>query len=201
MKPSSQLRGLYNRIYRNREALTFQTLPGDGSDRSCIFCDEINQEPQLQSVYYPPLKVAEKLLSADNKGVTAYACVNHYYRYNRITNAGHLFPTFEDFYISVGPVLKRRQRSTGDGQLKYFAVTSDVGTSGFVESTVWYSGFGFSDQVRIRHPLYMAFCKFVHETAILGLLVEGRRSWYQKFCAENEVNEKESQAFEHFLKL
>ena len=201
MKPTSQLRGLYNRVCRDRESLTFQTCPGEDADRSCIFCDDINQEPQLQSVYYPPLKAAEKLLSPDNKGVMAYACVNHYYRYNKLVNAGHLFPTFEDFYVSAGPVIKRRQRATGDGPLKYFAVTSDVGTSGFMETSVWYSGFGFADQIRIDHSLYMAFHKFVHETAILGLLVEGRRAWYEQFCASNTINEKESRAFKHFLKL
>ena len=201
MKPSSQVRGLYSRVCRDREKLTFQLLPGEDADRSCIFCDEINQEPQLQSAYYPPIKAADKLLSPENRGTMAYVCVNHYYRYNKLVNAGHLFPTFEDFYVSAGPVLKRTQRSKVDGQLKYFAVTSDVGTSGFMEVSVWYSGFGFADQIRIRHPLYMSFHKFVHETAILGLLVEGRRSWFQKFCTENEVNEKESRAFEHFLKL
>ena len=202
MKPSAKLRSLYTRVSRDRECITFRLVNGPDEDRSCIFCDDVTQEAQAQSVYSPPIKVAEKLLSEDRKGQTAYCCVNHYYRYNRMVNNGHLFPSFEDFYITAGPVTKRKQRATvEDDSLKFFRTTTDLGTSGYNEQTVWYSGFGFMDQIRVRHPLYLAFAKYVHDNAILGLLAEGRRSLFQQFCAENEVNEKELRAFEHFLKL
>lgn len=202
MRPTSIVRGKYSRVSRDRNRFTFGLVPEIEGDRTCIFCDSVSGEPELQSVYYPPV-VASARLGVDNRGMVGYCCTAHYARYNRLANAGHLYPTFEEFYVVVGGTIIKRSRTNSvpkddkPGSLKYFRTSVDAG----LEPTVWYSGFGYLEQIRVRPSLYQAFSKSIHENLVLGMSGDERRSWYQKFCTENEVNEKESRAFEHFLKL